>query len=158
MTVDASRALLGRYARMVALVVGLALVATGAGTYARADDDTGAGGRAGCDPFIRTELFFGTEKPDGSEVSEEDFRKFLDVEITPRFPDGLTVLTGFGQFRGASGQITQERSELVILLYPRQAAQRDSKNIDQIRNAYTDQFDQESVLRADDPRPVCVSF
>ena len=27
----------------------------------------------------------------GGEVSEAEFQKFLDREITPRFPDGLTV-------------------------------------------------------------------
>src|SRR5215207_3250304 len=45
-------------------------------------------GRA--DPFLRTELFFGSSRPDGSMVTEAQFTQFLDQEITPRFPDGLT--------------------------------------------------------------------
>jgi len=44
--------------------------------------------------FARTELFFGSAKPDGSAVTEEEFSTFLDQVITPRFPDGLTLLTG----------------------------------------------------------------
>jgi len=36
--------------------------------------------------FSRTELFFGRAKPDGSMVSDEEFRNFLDEIITPDFP------------------------------------------------------------------------
>src|SRR5688500_2481254 len=46
--------------------------------------------------FIRTELFFGTAKPNGV-VTDEEFLLFLDQEVTPRFPDGLTLLKGDGQ-------------------------------------------------------------
>src|SRR5262245_20034140 len=54
-------------------------------------------GRRNAEPFIRTELYFGTAKPDGV-VTDEEFHLFLDTEITPRFPDGLTLLKGDGQF------------------------------------------------------------
>src|SRR5262245_35074003 len=37
--------------------------------------------------WARTELYFGSARPDGSVVTEEEFRKFLNEEITPRFPD-----------------------------------------------------------------------
>ncbi|HET9224479.1 MAG TPA: DUF3574 domain-containing protein, partial [Roseiflexaceae bacterium] len=43
------------------------------------------------DPFVRTELFFGSERPNKPEVSDAEFKQFLDEEVTPRFPDGLTV-------------------------------------------------------------------
>jgi len=96
----------------------------------------------------RTELFFGTRKPDGTVVTEEQFMKFLDEVITPRFPDGLTLLTGLGQFRNSSGVLIQERSMLLILLYP--PSTRDSnQKIQEIRSAYTQTFQQESVLRVD---------
>ena len=68
--------------------------------------------------FARTELFFGTAKPDGSRVTEEEFRDFLDGVITPRFPNGLTALSGAGHFRGSSGMIQREGAVFVILLYP----------------------------------------
>src|SRR5688500_2021376 len=68
--------------------------------------------------FVRTELFFGTSRPDGTAVSEEQWRQFVDAEITPRFPEGLTILTGAGQFRQANGVIAREPSVLLILLYP----------------------------------------
>src|SRR5262245_53088135 len=46
------------------------------------------GGRKGSLRFARTELYFGTARPDGA-VSEAEFREFLDRVVTPRFPDGL---------------------------------------------------------------------
>jgi Protein of unknown function (DUF3574) len=99
--------------------------------------------------FTRTELFFGSLKPDGSLVSEEAFLGFLDAEITPRFPNGLTLLTGLGQFLNAKGVIIQEPSRLLILLYPVEEWQDSSEKIEQIREQYKQMFKQESVLRAD---------
>ncbi len=96
----------------------------------------------------RTELFFGTSKPDGSAVTEEELNQFVDGEITPRFLDGLTALTGYGQFRNSANVIIQEQSVVLILLYPltnREASQL----IEEIRTAYKDAFQQESVLRVD---------
>ena len=99
--------------------------------------------------FARTELFFGSAKPDGSEVTTEAFQRFLDDEITPRFPDGLTLFMGLGQFRGSSGVIIQERSMLLILLYPVETLGDSSVKIEQIREVYKKLFQQESILRAD---------
>jgi hypothetical protein len=98
--------------------------------------------------FARTELFFGTAKPDGSRVTDEEFRDFLDHVITPRFPNGLTALSGAGQFRGSSGMIQREGAVFVILLYP--ADNKDSSaHIEEIREKYRKSFAQESVLRVD---------
>jgi Protein of unknown function (DUF3574) len=97
--------------------------------------------------FKRTELYFGSEKPDGSEVTDEQFDAFVDSTVTPRFPDGLTQLTGEGQFLGSTGPI-EEKSFVVILLYPYDDRQA-NREIEQIRTAYKRLFKQESVLRAD---------
>ena len=99
--------------------------------------------------FTRTELFFGSLKPDGSLVSEEAFMKFLDAEITPRFPNGLTLLTGLGQFLNAQGIIIQEPSRLLILLYPVEERRDKNEKIEEIREQYKLMFQQEAVLRAD---------
>ena len=107
--------------------------------------------------FVRTELFFGTAKPEGV-VTDEEFREFLDRIITPRFPDGLTLLKGNGQFRGEDGVIVKEDSFVLILLYPLEDFRESSRKIDVIRERYKDEFQQESVLRVDDPFAVRVSF
>jgi hypothetical protein len=99
--------------------------------------------------FTRTELFFESLKPDGSVVSEDAFLGFLTAEITPRFPNGLTLLTGLGQFLTAQGVMHQEPSRLLILLYPVEDERDSSEKIEQIREQYKRMFHQEAVLRAD---------
>ena len=103
--------------------------------------------------FARTELFFGLSKP-GGVVTEEEFKTFVDSKVTPRFPDGLTLLSGKGQFRDAAGLIIQEGSKLLISLYPFNKTR--STDVDQIRSDYKDAFQQQSVLRVDEQS--CVSF
>jgi hypothetical protein len=110
------------------------------------------------DPFARTELFFGSERPNKPEVGDIEFKQFLDEVVTPRFPDGLTVLKGFGQFRESDGAIVQESSFVLILLYPHETLRDSSAKIEQIRVLYKQRFEQESVLRVDDPRSARVSF
>ena len=100
------------------------------------------------DTFVRTELFFGSAKPEG-EVTEEDFQQFLSEVITPLFPDGLTLLNGLGQFRNAKGDIIQERAWLLILLYPLEDRRDNSLKIEEIRRQYKEDHEQGSVLRAD---------
>jgi Protein of unknown function (DUF3574) len=98
-------------------------------------------------PVARTELFFGLRKPNGTEINNGEFQRFLDREVTPRFSDGFTIISGQGQFKDARGAILQERSKLLILLYP--IAATSNQQIEQIRKAYTTTFQQESVLRND---------
>lgn len=103
--------------------------------------------------FARTELFFGLSRP-GGVVTEEEFQGFVDSKITPRFPDGLTLLSGKGQFRDATNVIIQEGTKLLILLYPFSKAR--NTDVEQIRVDYKDAFQQQSVLRVDEQS--CVSF
>jgi Protein of unknown function (DUF3574) len=105
-------------------------------------------------PVARTELYFGLAQADGSMVSTEAFQHFVDREVTPRFPTGLTLLGGNGQYRNANGITVKEGSKLLILLY---SYDRDnSRKIESIRAAYSKTFQQESVLRVDGSS--CVSF
>ena len=98
--------------------------------------------------WSRTELFFGTAIRTGGQVTERQFKAFLDSEITPRFPLGLTVVTAYGQFLNSTGVIQQETSFVLILLYPL-SSQDSSRKIEEIRALYKARFNQESVLRAD---------
>ena len=103
--------------------------------------------RTGAATYTRLELLFGLGKQDGGEVSDEEWRAFIEMEVTPRFPDGLTVLTAYGQWRGRSGEIARETSRVLVIWYRRGA---DSEaDIEAIRHAYKAQFSQESVMRVD---------
>lgn len=125
------------------------------GVVANVCDATAPG--VGAEPWVRTELYFGTTLPDGSAITADLWADFLDQEITPRFPAGLTVLEGYGQFLNSEGVIAEENSIVLILFYPGDAIDDSSAGIEDIRDAYETQFDQESVLRVDE-EPVCVSF
>jgi len=138
---------------LLSLVIALALPMT---VYLSAGHSfTSAAVKAGVeDPPIfgeiwaRTELFFGTSRPNGPPVTDDKFNRFLDQQVTPRFPDGLTLLTGSGQFKNSSGVIIQEKSKLLILLYPLTDTDA-SDRIEAIREIYKQMFQQESVLRVD---------
>ena len=108
--------------------------------------------------FFRTELYFGRDKPDGSVVSEDEWKAFLDAEVTSRFPAGFTVLDGSGQYRDKSGKIVKEPSKVLIFLYSKADRKTAGTKIDEIRTAYCKQFKQESVLRLDFRKAVEVSF
>ena len=104
--------------------------------------------------MARLELLFGTGRRGASLVSEREWSAFLDEEITPRFPEGLTVLSAYGQWRGQSGTISKERSIVLVIWYePNQSRE---AAIEAIRLAYKERFAQESVMRVDGLS--CVSF
>jgi len=122
--------------------------------YAVAPQAMIAACRAAATPYARLELLFGLGRKDGTEIGEADWRAFLDAEVTPRFPDGLTVLSGYGQWRNSAGTIANEKS-VMLVIWHRPAADSDAK-IEAIRSAYKTRFGQESVLRVDGVS--CVSF
>ena len=104
--------------------------------------------------MARLELLFGADRAGGAPVGEAEWSLFLDSEVTPRFPDGLTVFDGAGQWRGSGGGILRERSRLLVIWY--RPTGRSEADIEAIRDAYKRRFAQESVLRADGVS--CVSF
>ena len=106
-------------------------------------------------PYLETRLLFGTERPDGGPaVTDEQFMTFVDREVTPGFPDGLTVQEGRGQWRDAGGTIEKERSYELILLYPPASAAESDRRIEEIRGDYREEFAQEAVARVDDRKRV----
>jgi hypothetical protein len=110
--------------------------------------------RPGATALARLELLFGMAKPDGNEVSDTEWRTFLEAEVSPRFPEGLMVLTGYGHWRSSEGSRAREKSRVVEIWY-RPAADSDAK-IETIRASYKSRFGQESVMRVDGVS--CVSF
>lgn len=92
---------------------------------------------------IRTELYFGMSRPDGGVVSDEQWGRFLDTAITPRFPEGLTVLDASGQYRMTSGVLVKERTKLLVIVHPPAA----DSLLTQICRLYAAAFNQESVMK-----------
>nr|WTB36065.1 DUF3574 domain-containing protein [Streptomyces sp. NBC_00830] len=101
--------------------------------------------------YIETRLFFGTERPDGGpDVTDQQLLAFVDEEVTPRFPRGLTIQDGRGQWRDSNGVIERERSYELILLYPATEARLRDPQIERIRNAYENAYAQDSVPRLEE--------
>lgn len=99
--------------------------------------------------YWQTQLLFGRDKNNGTEVSEEEWGKFLNEIVTPRFPKGLTVLDAKGQWRNDDGKIIKENSKLLILLYPIKNRRSYNRKIEEIRKIYKKMFNQYSVMRVD---------
>ncbi|MFD7620849.1 DUF3574 domain-containing protein [Streptomyces sp. NPDC059802] len=101
--------------------------------------------------YIETRLFFGTERPDGGpDVTDRQFLAFIDEEVTPRFPNGLTIQDGRGQWRDSNGVIERERSYELTLLYPVSEARVRDAQIERIRDAYEKAYAQDSVARLEE--------
>lgn len=93
------------------------------------------------EPGMLAQLYFGRTMPNGQPIDDTTWRDFLARNITPRFPDGLTVLDGYGQWRRATGGITREPSTVVVIATGTGAMAR----LDAIRTEYRARFAQESV-------------
>ena len=112
---------------------------------------------ASAEGWVRTELYFGlgpADRPDEG-IGEAQWRDFLDHEVTPRFPAGLSVADIYGQWQGKGrpepGRI---RSKVLIILYP--GTDENKAKIEAIRAAWKQKTKQQSVLR--ETQPADVSF
>ncbi|MBM3540447.1 MAG: DUF3574 domain-containing protein [Alphaproteobacteria bacterium] len=107
-------------------------------------------------PATLFSLYVGRSMPGGSEVDKAAWRAFLDGEVTPRFPDGFTVLKAQGAWRdGARGTTSFEASnvlEIVVMGAPAPARAK----ADEIAAAYKRRFQQQSVLVTESA--VCAKF
>lgn len=109
---------------------------------------------AGTERHAEYRLFFGRSRENVEVVSDADWRGFLAYEITPRFPDGLTVLDAGGQWRDASGTIVRERSKMLLVLA--EPGAEGMRLVEEIAEVYKRLFDQESVPRI--VGTACASF
>jgi hypothetical protein len=101
------------------------------------------------------ELMFGRKIGDRIAVSEAAWARFVDREITPRFPDGLSVINAQGQWRDTEkNRIVHEPSKLVQIVLPGKAE--DEARLNEIADAYKKKFQQQSVAII--IRAACVAF
>jgi Protein of unknown function (DUF3574) len=104
-------------------------------------------------PMVVADLMFGRNIGGRLGVTERRWSHFLASEITPRFPDGLTVVDASGQWRDTEkNRVVRERSKLVTIVMPADAQEK----LDAIVDAYKRRFRQQSVGVV--IRSACVSF
>jgi hypothetical protein len=91
-------------------------------------------------PVVTAQLLFGRPRPDGGTVNEPEWQDSVAEIVTPRCPDGLTVLQGSGQWRSpVTGRIAAEPSTVVPPTTDL------ALRLPKVRDAYRTRFAQESV-------------
>ena len=111
--------------------------------------------RGGQRPTEVAELLFGRNIGNRVGVSEAAWARFVDREIVPRFPDGLTVFNASGRWRDRKrDRVVREPSKIVQIVLP--GTPEDVARLNEIAEAYKRRFKQQSVGVI--VRPACVSF
>ena len=108
---------------------------------------------AGEDHRQIAELVFGRNIGQTLGVSEADFTRFLDEEVSPRFPDGLTVSDSQGRWL-YKGVVFNEPGKRLTLVLPGKPD--DRRKLGEIAAAYETKFHQDAVLTM--VHSACVSF
>ena len=99
---------------------------------------------AGQEPMLIVQLFFGEDVPGRGTLPPAAWNRFLRMDVTPRFPDGLTIIDAQGQWRDPkTRKIVREPSKVVMI------AARDTPDlaarIEMIVRIYRNRFRQQSV-------------
>lgn len=101
----------------------------------------------GMDSFTEINVYFGQEKDNGDTVEEDEWQGFLADTVTPRFPDGLTVLDARGQWLDtADGRLYREFTKVLNVLVPAEGADDSVAAVRDISDIYKVQFDQQVVF------------
>ena len=96
----------------------------------------------------------GRGNADGEIVDDAAWDAFLADTATPRFPDGLTVLDTYGQWRNPAGVVERERSKVLVVLAP--PGEEPLSLIHEVSDDYKRRFGQDAVLQA--TSDACVAF
>jgi hypothetical protein len=102
---------------------------------------------------LRTAQLFLSAKPP-ARISDNEFRRFVDAEVTPRFPDGVTVVDGGGQWQGDENRLIREAAKVVMIVLPETGDP--AGRVEAVRAAYRTKFRQDSVVVM--PPPACVAL
>lgn len=101
------------------------------------------------------EMMFGRKIGDRIAVSNAAWTRFVDREITPRFPDGLSVVDAAGQWLDPDKKrVVREPSKIVTIVL--RDSEKGQTEIGAIAEAYKKRFKQQSVGVI--VRGACVSF
>jgi hypothetical protein len=94
--------------------------------------------------ILVAELFFGRNVKGRGPVSDAEWARFAADTITPNFPDGFTVLDGYGQWRNpATGVIARDPTKILLVAAKRGPDLADRLNA--VMDAYKSRFRQQSV-------------
>lgn len=125
-------------------VLGVVLVMPLATTACTATRTPAARGALHPEAAVIDRLWFGRSIPGGGYVSAEEWKRFVDEVITPRFPEGVTLWAAEGQWRDAQGAVIQENVMVLEVIHRGGATA--ATLIQEIAEEYRQRFKQEAVL------------
>jgi hypothetical protein len=102
-------------------------------------------------PVQTAQMFVGSR---AAPVSEARVRSFVNREVTPRFPDGVTVVDGGGQWTGDENRMIREANKVVLIVLPPHTHA--LGRMLSLRRAYRAEFRRWPVMVV--PPPACASI
>jgi hypothetical protein len=99
--------------------------------------------------WVKTEIYFGRNLPDGHEMSRGEWQDFMDKVLTKRFPKGLTVYEAYGQMQHEDGRIEKQSTWVVVLVHPGDPAAEGP--VQEAVNAFRKQFAKAQVMLLNTP-------
>lgn len=93
---------------------------------------------------VTDRIYCGRSIEGGGEVSDADVGAFLDEVVEPRFPEGYTVWTAVGHWKGG-----EEKSLVLEMVHPYGATF--DRKVREIADEYRRRFRQAAVLRTTSP-------
>ncbi|MCB1121814.1 MAG: DUF3574 domain-containing protein [Verrucomicrobiae bacterium] len=100
--------------------------------------------------WLKTELYYGAGRLPADGSPDERWENYINEVVTPRFPEGLTLLEGTGQWRVKPGQPPRRhRSRILILIH--EDTPEKSRLVDEIRSIWLEISGHQSVLRVSQP-------
>ncbi len=95
-------------------------------------------------PSLVATMLFGVDAPGGGVATADQWAGFERDVVTPRFPDGFTVLDAHGQWRDPrTGQIGAEPSRVLLIAAPPTPAT--TLALEAVARDYKSRFGQRSV-------------
>ena len=94
--------------------------------------------------WVASYIYCGRNIPAGGEVSEQQFSEFLETQVTPLFPAGLTCYDAYGQMQDSHQQIVKQKTKVLILVH--QNSKADTDAIRQIILSYRSTFGNPQVM------------
>ena len=98
--------------------------------------------------MIETDLYFGQTRPDGSMITETEWKNFRENQIAKVFKEGCTVIKASGNWLDPVSHKLITEPSYVVVYYHKKTSQI-SQQIDSLRYWYKNIFQQQSVLRVD---------
>ena len=99
-----------------------------------------------CVGSVKTELYFGLLKPDGTTVSEEEWQSFVDKSVSPLF-EGFTIIDASGQHKDAEGKAIIGKVKMLIVVQEDE----DDKKIDKVKKAFNRKFPKNGFFKVSYP-------